>query len=65
MAYLPSLLYYVHICGPFCLIEKNISIFIEGEDGINFGQCLARAIIAKVARSTKQVLGKAGLVFGA
>ena len=37
---------------------------IEGEHVINFGQWFARAIIAKEARSTKQVLGKAGL-FGA
>ena len=37
---------------------------IEGEHVINFGQCFARAIIAEVKRSTRQVLGKAGL-FGA
>ena len=54
----------VRICGPFCLIEKNISNIIEGEHVINFGQCFARAIIAKVARRTRQVLQKAGL-FGA
>ena len=54
-----------HICGPFCLIERNIPIIIEGEHGINLGQCFARAVNAKVARSTKKVLQKAGLVFGA
>ena len=38
---------------------------IEIEDVINLGQCFSRAMLAKVARSTKKVLVKAGLVFGA
>ena len=33
------------------MIENNISISIECEGGIDFGQFLARKMVAKVARS--------------
>ena len=36
----------------------------KGEDDINFGQFLGRAIITILARNTKQVLEIAGLIFG-
>ena len=45
-----------HVCGPTVLIENNISIRIECENGINFGQSLARDIAAMVARSEKVFL---------
>jgi hypothetical protein len=53
------------MCGPFGLIKSNISISIERENGINFGQVLAREMVAIVARSVKQVLKKARLRCGA
>jgi len=47
------------------VIENNISISIECEDVINFGQFLARRMVAMVARSEKQILKKARLRSGA
>ena len=54
-----------HVCGPIVLIENRISISIECEGGIEFGQLLARKMVAIVARSEKQILKKARLRCGA
>ena len=56
------MIHWSHVCGPIVLIENNISISIECENGINFSQFLAREMVAVVARREKQVLEKARLI---
>ena len=57
-------LYCNHVCGSVGLIENNISISIECENGNSFGQLLARKMVAIVVRTAKQVLKNARLRCG-